>query len=78
LLVAGGSLLAWKGHRDPSEEGDGMAAASQLGLESMPPYAVEPFDGAEARHLYLYLKVSPTPDRYPRREGMARKRPLRA
>jgi 16S rRNA (guanine527-N7)-methyltransferase len=78
LLVAGGSLLAWKGHQDPSEEADGMAAASQLGLEPRPPRAVEPFDGANARHLYLYLKVSPTPDRYPRREGMARKRPLRA
>jgi 16S rRNA (guanine527-N7)-methyltransferase len=78
LLVAGGSLVAWKGHQDPSEEADGIAAASQLGLEPLPARPVEPFAGADARRLYLYLKVSPTPDRYPRREGMARKRPLRA
>jgi 16S rRNA (guanine527-N7)-methyltransferase len=78
LLVAGGSLVAWKGQRDPSEEADGLAAATQLGLEALSTRAVEPFPGAEARHLYLYLKVSSTPARYPRREGMARKRPLRA
>jgi 16S rRNA (guanine527-N7)-methyltransferase len=78
LLVAGGSLVAWKGHRDPSEEADGMAAASQLGLEPVSPRPVAPFAGTDARHLYVYLKVSATPDRYPRREGMARKRPLRA
>ena len=38
--------------------------------------AVRPFPGAEHRHLYLYSKVAATPDRYPRRPGMARKRPL--
>ena len=37
---------------------------------------VEPIHGADARHLYLYLKVRATPDEFPRREGMARKRPL--
>jgi hypothetical protein len=26
----------------------------------------------------VLTKVAPTPDRFPRREGMARKRPLRA
>jgi 16S rRNA (guanine527-N7)-methyltransferase len=78
LLVAGGSLVAWKGYADPSEAADGIAAASQVGLKPQPPQPVEPFAGADARHLYVYLKVSPTPARYPRREGMARKRPLRA
>jgi 16S rRNA (guanine527-N7)-methyltransferase len=78
LLVGGGSLVAWKGQKDPSEEADGMAAASQLGLEPQPPHRVDAAKGAEHRHLYVYLKVSPTPSRYPRREGMARKRPLRA
>jgi 16S rRNA (guanine527-N7)-methyltransferase len=77
LLLAGGSLVAWKGKVDPSEEADGVAAASLLGLDAGPPLAVEPFSGADRRWLYLYSKVSPTPARYPRREGMARKRPLR-
>jgi 16S rRNA (guanine527-N7)-methyltransferase len=77
LLVAGGSLVAWKGKVDPSEEADGVAAATLLGLEAQPPRAAEPFAGAEHRWLYVYSKVSATPERYPRREGMARKRPLR-
>jgi 16S rRNA (guanine527-N7)-methyltransferase len=77
LLVAGGSLVAWKGTVDPSEEADGLVAASLLGLEFRSSRAVEPFSGADHRCLYVYSKVSPTPARYPRREGMARKRPLR-
>jgi 16S rRNA (guanine527-N7)-methyltransferase len=77
LLVAGGSLVAWKGKVDPSEEVDGVAAATMLGLEAEAARAVEPFSGADHRWLYVYSKVSPTPARYPRREGMARKRPLR-
>jgi 16S rRNA (guanine527-N7)-methyltransferase len=77
LLVAGGSLVAWKGKVDPSEAADGVAAATMLGLEAEPARAVEPFSGADHRWLYVYSKVSSTPARYPRREGMARKRPLR-
>jgi 16S rRNA (guanine527-N7)-methyltransferase len=78
LLREGGSLVAWKGKKDPSEERDGLHAAEVLGLapDASSPLAVEPFSGADERHLYLYLKVSPTPSRYPRRDGMARKRPL--
>ncbi len=34
-----------------------------------------PFPGAHSRHLHLYVKTAPTPDRFPRRPGMARKRP---
>lgn len=78
LLVAGGTLVAWKAGRDPSEERDGMAAAEVLGLQAQEPLSVEPFSGSGPRHLHLYLKVRETPPRYPRREGMARKRPLRA
>jgi 16S rRNA (guanine527-N7)-methyltransferase len=78
LLRDGGVLVAWKAGRDPSEEADGLAAAEVVGLEPREPLRVTPFDDAGERHLYLYLKVRPTPDRFPRREGMARKRPLRA
>jgi 16S rRNA (guanine527-N7)-methyltransferase len=78
LLREGGSLVAWKAGRDPSEERDGMAAAEVLGLEPLPPVPVQPFKGCGERNLHLYLKVSPTPARYPRRDGMARKQPLRA
>jgi 16S rRNA (guanine527-N7)-methyltransferase len=78
LLVVGGSLLAWKGRRDTGEEADGAAAAAALGMSPPAALAVEPFPGADDRHLYLSSKVSTTPSGYPRREGMARKRPIRA
>jgi 16S rRNA (guanine527-N7)-methyltransferase len=77
LLRAGAALVAYKGRRDPSEEADGLAAAAILGLEAQDPLPVTPFPAADARTLYVYLKVRPTPDRFPRRAGMARKRPLR-
>lgn len=78
LLAQGGALVAWKGRRDPAEEADGAAAAARLGLEPSEVRRVHPFAGARDRHLYVYLKVGPTPNEYPRRPGMASKRPLRA
>jgi 16S rRNA (guanine527-N7)-methyltransferase len=76
LLKIGGHLVAWKGVRNPAEEADGAAAAEQLGLEPVEIRRVDPFPGADNRHLYLYSKVRDTPAKYPRRPGMARKRPL--
>jgi 16S rRNA (guanine527-N7)-methyltransferase len=76
LLAPGGALVAWKGARDPGEEAAGAAAAAQLGLEVAEVRRVRPFPAAEQRHLHRYVKVGPTPDRFPRRPGMARKRPL--
>lgn len=78
LLEPSGVLVAWKGRRDPAEEADGRAAARALGMSAPEAFAVEPFQEARDRHLYLSSKVSPTPSRYPRRPGMARKRPIRA
>jgi 16S rRNA (guanine527-N7)-methyltransferase len=76
LLMLGGSLVAWKGHREPDEEESGLRAAAELGLELAEIRQVQPFVDAEARHLYLMSKVRSTPDRFPRRSGFARKRPL--
>ncbi|HEV2752241.1 MAG TPA: 16S rRNA (guanine(527)-N(7))-methyltransferase RsmG [Solirubrobacteraceae bacterium] len=78
LLARGGRLVAWKGHRDAREEADGAAAAAVTGLEPAGVVAVRPFPWVQARSLYLYSKERETPSRFPRREGMARKRPLRA
>ena len=78
LLTEAGRLVAWKGRRDPAEEADGAAAAERLGMELGEVRRVQPFREARDRHLYLYLKVGPTPNGYPRRPGMARKRPLTA
>ena len=78
LLAPGGALVAWKGRRDPVEEADGATAAAMTGLEVFPPLSVEPFPAVEDRHLHLYLKLGETPPRFPRRPGIARKRPIRA
>jgi 16S rRNA (guanine527-N7)-methyltransferase len=77
LLAEGGALVAWKGRRDPGEERDAAVAAEALGMTTPASRAVQPFDGATARSLYLSLKVASTPPGYPRRPGMARKRPFR-
>jgi 16S rRNA (guanine527-N7)-methyltransferase len=76
LLKTGGSLLAWRGGRDPQAELEGQRTAMELGLTVSPPVAVSPYSGAERRHLHLMSKVGETPARFPRRPGMATKRPL--
>jgi 16S rRNA (guanine527-N7)-methyltransferase len=78
LLREGGALVAWKGRRDPDEEAAGARAAAQVGLEVEEVRRVQPFPAARDRHLHVYRKVAPTPARFPRRAGMATKRPLGA
>jgi 16S rRNA (guanine527-N7)-methyltransferase len=78
LLRDGGALIAWKGAPEPSEAADGDAAAGVLGLAPARIHQVPPRPGAEHRSLYVYLKVRSLPNGYPRRPGMARKRPIRA
>lgn len=78
LLVADGVLVAWKGALDARELADGAAAAEQTGLAAGTIHPVAPFPGADLHHLHMYLKVGTTPNRFPRRPGMARKRPLAA
>jgi 16S rRNA (guanine527-N7)-methyltransferase len=78
LLRVGGRLIDWRGRRDPREEVSSVAAAAELGLDPVEIRHVTPFDGAQEHYLHVYLKVRDTPDRFPRRPGMARKRPLSA
>jgi 16S rRNA (guanine527-N7)-methyltransferase len=76
LLCPGGALVAWKGRRHAIEEADGAAAAAQLGLAPGAVHRVAARPGAEDHHLHVMTKVAPTPPGFPRRPGMARKRPL--
>jgi 16S rRNA (guanine527-N7)-methyltransferase len=76
LLAEGGMLVAWKGRRDETEEAQGATAAALVNMSAPDARTVEPFPGARDRHLYLSSKVGPTPAGFPRRAGMARKRPL--
>jgi 16S rRNA (guanine527-N7)-methyltransferase len=76
LLRVGGAMVAWRGKREPQVEADGIQAAELLGLTVAEPVQVQPYKGAEHRYLHVMSKVRETPDRFPRRDGVARKRPL--
>ncbi len=78
LLRIGGTLVIWRGRRDPAAEAAAALAAGELGLQVRPVVAVDPYAGAEHRHLHVFVKTARTPKRFPRRPGIARKRPLGA
>jgi 16S rRNA (guanine527-N7)-methyltransferase len=76
LLRVGGTVVDWRGARSAEQERAAQLAAAELGLQLAGVHAVHPFAGARDRYLHLYLKVGDTPARFPRRVGVARKRPL--
>jgi 16S rRNA (guanine527-N7)-methyltransferase len=76
LLADGGLLVAWKGLVEPADAAACSAAAAIVGLEPVEVRAVEPYPEADRRTLHVFRKVAPTPARFPRRPGMAVKRPL--
>ena len=76
LLRLSGVLVAWKGRVGADELRLGRGAADEVGLALEDVLSVKPFRSARDRSLYVFRKVSPTPERFPRRAGMAVKRPL--
>jgi 16S rRNA (guanine527-N7)-methyltransferase len=76
LLRLGGALVDWRGRRDAQQERAAARAAGELGLQLREIRRVQPFTGATDRHLHVWLKTAATPVRFPRRAGIARKRPL--
>lgn len=76
LLVVGGHLVAWRGRRDPGAEAAARSAARELGLAVVRIQPVHPYAGARWRHLHVFVKDRPTPPTFPRRPGIASKRPL--
>jgi 16S rRNA (guanine527-N7)-methyltransferase len=76
LLRLGGSLVDWRGRRSAAEEALALRAAEELGLERAEIRRVMPFQDARDHHLHLFVKIAETPARFPRRAGLARKRPL--
>jgi 16S rRNA (guanine527-N7)-methyltransferase len=76
LLRVGGSLVDWRGALGRQQEEAAARAAAELGLRRVEVRRVEPFAGAREHHLHVYLKLRETPARFPRRTGIARKRPL--
>ena len=76
LLRVGGVLVDWRGMREEQEERAAQRAAQQLGMERVELLHVQPHEGALHHHLHVFAKLEPTPPRFPRRVGVARKRPL--
>ncbi|HEX4034372.1 MAG TPA: 16S rRNA (guanine(527)-N(7))-methyltransferase RsmG [Solirubrobacteraceae bacterium] len=76
LLRLDGRLVAWKGELAADEEAAASRAAQLLGLRGEEAVRSAPYAGSVAHRLYVFRKVAPTPPRFPRRAGMARKRPL--
>lgn len=76
LLRQGGCLVEWRGARSQEEESSAARAAEQLGLSLVAIHHVQPFAAARDRHLHVFEKTEPTPPGFPRRAGLARKRPL--
>lgn len=76
LLREGGVLVAWKGRRDPDEEAELERAAPLVAIEPLEVRWVGPYAGSRNRHLHVLRKAGPSPERLPRRPGMAKKRPL--
>ena len=70
LVAPGGFAVIYTG--GPEAERAGAAAAAVGGGE---PKVVR-VAGSERRHLLVVPKLEPTPARFPRRPGLARKRPL--
>lgn len=75
LLCEGGSLIAWKGKRDPDEESQLERAEDALAMRPERILAVGPYAGSKHRHLHVIRKTGPTPADLPRRPGLAKKRP---
>jgi 16S rRNA (guanine527-N7)-methyltransferase len=78
LLAVGGALVAWKGAVPEEEALAGARAAEALGLEAGEVVRTEPYAGSVAHHLHVYRKVRETPPGFPRRPGVAVRRPLGA
>jgi 16S rRNA (guanine527-N7)-methyltransferase len=76
LLKLGGALVDWRGRRNEAEERAAAVAGEELGMRLREARRVRPFEQARDRHVHVFEKTEKTPARFPRRAGMARKRPL--
>lgn len=76
LARVGGAILAQKGEDAAAEVQEADRAIATLGGEVRQLVPVELRGLAETRYLVVVNKVAPSPQKYPRRPGMPKKRPL--
>lgn len=78
FVKEGGAVLAMKGRLDEDELLAGKRAAARIGAEFQGVAQIHFRPGLEnkQRHVVVFRKMAPTPTGYPRRVGLAKKRPL--
>lgn len=77
LLSVGGKFVAYKGSEAEAEAEESEAALEKLGGRLEIIQRIDSTSAAvDTRALVFIQKIEKTPDRYPRRPGMPRKRPL--
>lgn len=76
LVRPGGRLILPRGSDLPSQVDAGRRAARELGAELGPPVPLALLGAPPNRALIVAEKTAPTNPRFPRRVGMAGKRPL--
>jgi len=78
LLELGGSAITMKGRLEPAELEEGSRAVAALGAEVAEILKVPklPEAGEKERNLVILGKLRETPGQYPRRAGVAARRPL--
>lgn len=76
LVKKRGYLLLQRGARKPGDDSLAAAVAAQLQGKLNRIVRVEPWPGAGNLHVWVFKKGGATPVRFPRKPGMAKKRPL--
>ena len=78
LLQVGGGAIVMKSRLEPEELSEGRVAAGTLGAQvaGVVPVPLLPEVGDKERNLVIVEKTGRTPREYPRRPGMAAKKPL--
>ena len=76
LAHVGGAILAQKGEDAAAEVQEAEKAIARLGGDVRQLVPVELRGLAETRYLVVVDKVAPSPEKFPRRPGMPKKRPL--
>lgn len=78
FVKEGGVVLAMKGRLEEKELTAGRRAAARIGAElhSVVPVRFLPELEQKQRRIVVFRKTAPTPTGYPRRVGLAKKRPL--
>ncbi len=76
LIKIGGFSLLQRGAYKQAEEENGRDVAAILGGSLVSIKSVTPFPGSTNLTVWIFRKIKPTPDRFPRRPGIPKKRPL--